>query len=469
LDSKLLYSTKVSEIIDYIFHKKQDAFSNFQKIQQRSNATSHWVQTEIILETDQKKRSKIVEKFIDVCQHLMNLNNEMGVMEILMGLEAPAINRLTITFGDIPQKQIRTWDLLKKKIEQGIFSKEIDNPKYVPSFEKLFFLLEKIDETPETLTSGLINMGRLQLIYTLLKPFLNFSKKISHNLQPIPVIQEYLEKTDILDDKILLQGSMHLEAPPNSTFEQNDKIKEIINKRRKLKRIEKTKTTRKNQRPEETKVMDALELHKGQLNTTYKYAKEQVEKVFTELKETPSVANRTKVLDVSLKELKDIYTTINTELVEFSETLIPKPEEALGFLILTDPDQIPSDLYLPTTYEWLWNNDKGGFSPFDTKTTLIIELAWNENNTGHCKLTHGYFGKSPDGYIIDFQNMEQINVQTNFGRRVQRRKASYIKESDHRSNVFALELEISKLQEQLKTIEEAQKKPKPTTRGIKLF
>jgi len=387
---------------------------------------------------------------------MMTLNNEMGAIEIRMALESPAINRLNNTFGSLALKQISDWNALKSKIDKGNFLREGDKP--IPSFEKLLFLLNKIIEIPDTSQNGLINMERLQLLYAVLKPLSNFYKK--SNIITFSSLQDFLEKTDILDEKTLLQGSMYLEPPPNSTQEMNVQIKDIMAKRRKLKRLEKNKTTRgiKHQRPEEVKVVDALEKHKDQVNSAYGYAKEQIDKYFKEFKDNPSPATRTKALEITQKELKDVYTTINTELVTFSETLLPKPEEDLGVLVLTDPELIPSDLNLQTTFEWLWNNDKGGFSPFDTKTTLMMELAWNENNSGSCKLTHGNFAKTSGGYIIDFNKMEQINVQTSFGRRVQRRKASYVKKSEHDKIVFELEIEIQKLQDQILYLEKKKKK-----------
>eukprot|EP01128_Nolandella_sp_AFSM9_P002968 TRINITY_DN1340_c0_g1_i1.p1 TRINITY_DN1340_c0_g1~~TRINITY_DN1340_c0_g1_i1.p1 ORF type:complete len:1012 (-),score=162.82 TRINITY_DN1340_c0_g1_i1:125-2833(-) len=78
---------------------------------------------------------------------------------------------------------------------------------------------------------------------------------------------------------------------------------------------------------------------------------------------------------------------------------------------------------------WEWKNDNSGvglkFTPFDQKTTALIEAAFQTFNTNSTArtltLTHGFFGNTPGGYTIDFVSMEQTKVKTNYKRKVQRR------------------------------------------------
>jgi len=130
----------------------------------------------------------------------------------------------------------RIYENIKKKIERGDFRKDTNIKFTVPSFDKLLFLLEKITDFPETVNDGLVNMERLQFIYNVVKHLRNFHK-LQHNLIAIPVVQEYLEKIDVLDDKVLWYGSLYIEPAPNTSVEQHEKIKEIVSKRKKIEKI----------------------------------------------------------------------------------------------------------------------------------------------------------------------------------------------------------------------------------------
>jgi len=95
-----------------------------------------------------------------------------------------------------------------------------------------------------------------------------------------------------------------------------------------------------------------------------------------------------------------------------------------------DPYNDPPS-YLPTLVEWCWNDDRGGFTPYDTQTTFILEREYQKDKKSAVKLTHGFYGNSPSGYIVDFETMKQIKVESGFERTVQRRM-NWIKVDEHK-------------------------------------
>jgi len=150
--------------------------------------------------------------------------------------------------------------------------------------------------------------------------------------------------------------------------------------------------------------------------------------------------------------LKALHTTaIGTLAAMQRELEYISVERVEGVTVWDDPTKIPSGAYLPTLVEWVWNNDKGGFTAFDTHTALIIEIAYNKDKSGKCHLTHGFYGDSPGGYLIDFQKMLQFKVQTGFYRTVQRRM-NWVKETEHRKKCFDLEMKIKSLDEENKKL-----------------
>jgi len=117
--------------------------------------------------------------------------------------------------------------------------------------------------------------------------------------------------------------------------------------------------------------------------------------------------------------------------------------------VLFDPfTDIPPSTYAPTLVEWCWNDNKGGFTPYDTQTTFILEKEYQKDKYAAVKLTHGFYGATPSGFIVDFGTMKQIKVETAFERKVQRRM-NWMKVDKHKKKVFDLEEKIRKLEQQL--------------------
>jgi len=116
-----------------------------------------------------------------------------------------------------------------------------------------------------------------------------------------------------------------------------------------------------------------------------------------------------------------------------------------------DPMEIPSSINLPIIIEWLWNDDKGGFKEYDTKTSLLLEKEYQKDKKGSVHLTHDFYGASPQGYMVDFNTMRQTKLETGWERSVQRR-TSWIKLEDHRRK-------IHRLQDKMKLLELTQPQP----------
>lgn len=81
----------------------------------------------------------------------------------------------------------------------------------------------------------------------------------------------------------------------------------------------------------------------------------------------------------------------------------------------------PSTTEAKPTVKWAWEGDmKGGsmFVDYDEETCGILERAFASGATS-IELKHGFFGKQ-GGYKIDFKEMTQTKISTNFVRAIQR-------------------------------------------------
>jgi len=114
---------------------------------------------------------------------------------------------------------------------------------------------------------------------------------------------------------------------------------------------------------------------------------------------------------------------------------------------------------LPSLVEWGFIDDKGNYFPYDHRTNNMIEKEYQKEKKGSIRLTHGFFGSSPQGYLVDFDTMKQIKVESGSERSVQR-KNNYIKIDEHKRKMSELEEKIKRLEQTIQTIQ-----PPPATLG----
>ena len=71
---------------------------NVVKLVERFNNVSYWVATEIVMVTTLRERVQVLRKFIQVAEHLAQLSNYNGVMEVIGGINMWAVTRLKSTW-----------------------------------------------------------------------------------------------------------------------------------------------------------------------------------------------------------------------------------------------------------------------------------------------------------------------------------------------------------------------------------
>ncbi|KAF9432988.1 hypothetical protein BGZ76_010032 [Entomortierella beljakovae] len=89
-------------------HKAREESPGIKKLVARFNLTCQWVASEIVRTKDLDIRVKVVEKFIRVAYTCYNHSNFSSLIQVMLGLQAPAVERLS-----------QTWDRVKPQ-EMGI-------------------------------------------------------------------------------------------------------------------------------------------------------------------------------------------------------------------------------------------------------------------------------------------------------------------------------------------------------------
>lgn len=320
----------------------------------------------------------------------------------------------------------------------------------IPYLGQFLTYLTQIDEGSKSKTpEGLINMKKRRLIHKIISQVLNF-QKMSCSLVPIPIIQDYLEKIETFDRNILDAISQNLEPKPNPNKApppMPEEFKEFNERKSQIIKNRPAKVKKNDTKPNPSMTPPVvLAQQKDRITQIYETSKSQTSAAFNELRDHPSSINIDKAREVTHNHLKMLHTNGITALDKISLSLIEtvsKPKEPEQQTTKDDP-KLSSSRHLSTFIEWMWQNDQGGFTPFDSRTALTLELAFLENKVGKCPI---YDGR----YMVDFKKMEQINTATNFSRFIQRRM-NWIKEQDHRHQVNQYQAKIKELEEKLASL-----------------
>jgi len=204
---------------------------NIDKMVKQFNYISFWAQTEILTETERKRRTKVIEKMIDICGHLYKLGNYNGLLEIVSALESTGVNRLKHTWTALPENKLSLYHtkiqvlVSMSKLREAIMA---DTPPLLPYLGLFLTEFIQIDEgNPSKSPDGLLNLSKQQLIAKTLSKLTLWQKK-PFNLQPVPQIQDYINNLELVDDEDTLTSfSKYLEPKSDTTPEIPPKLKEL--------------------------------------------------------------------------------------------------------------------------------------------------------------------------------------------------------------------------------------------------
>eukprot|EP01124_Arcella_intermedia_P008956 TRINITY_DN15752_c0_g1_i3.p1 TRINITY_DN15752_c0_g1~~TRINITY_DN15752_c0_g1_i3.p1 ORF type:complete len:1500 (-),score=445.28 TRINITY_DN15752_c0_g1_i3:30-4529(-) len=219
--------------------KKDQLVPNMMKAIKWFNDIGYWVQWEILTELKIKRRAQKITKFLEICEHLMALQNLNGVLEILGAFDTTQLFRLQKTFCLVPSRYVsihtRLHELMStdsnyKNIRQHIATL---TPPCVPYIGIYLSNFIKIEEGNEDTIEGKINFKKRHLLAGTIREIQQF-QQLPYNFTPIPRIQEYLQNLEFIrDEEQLYQFSNYLEPKPGTVEEpvMPASLKDIIEAR----------------------------------------------------------------------------------------------------------------------------------------------------------------------------------------------------------------------------------------------
>ena len=261
-------SKELTRISYYIFSKIQPkeffkgAFTknnknitspNITEVTNRFNKLSYWVIEEILSYDFGSDRAKVIEKFIDIANELINLKNFNDSMSIVSALGQIIISNLLKTWKKVTKKSNNVLQNLKKilnfqdnykNIREKIDECLQNNESYIPflgPYNKRICFLEEYG--PYTKDNSLINADKIVLVQQTLDQFYKFKLKkyeiLHSNKKELiifqcldPIEEEKLEKlASFLEPNFVLDKKKRKEKRITNTelnFIQNYKLNNNI-------------------------------------------------------------------------------------------------------------------------------------------------------------------------------------------------------------------------------------------------
>jgi len=197
------------------------------KMVERFNKVSYWVATRIVRETDLKKRTSLLKRFIILADKSAELNNFNTLMEVLAGLNLYPIQRLKQTWGALSDKYKETMERLENLMENKQNYKNYrerltrikqNGEPVLPYLGVYLRDLTFIDEGNMTYTEDkLVNYEKIQLVGQVIREVQHFQEHSFYQelqLTDVPSTIKYLKKLRGLKQDELDKKSREVEPPP---------------------------------------------------------------------------------------------------------------------------------------------------------------------------------------------------------------------------------------------------------------
>jgi len=190
---------------------------------ERFNSVSYWVTTEIVMQTDLKKRVLLIKKFITIAEFMKEISNFNGLMEIIGGLNSMPVQRLRATWELIPKSYLETFQQLNSRMDHinnyAGYRKALSLIKgfalpYLGVYLRDIIFLDEGNQDYLDKEKGQINFDKLMLLGN------TFCEVRKFQQCTIPFsktnLQNFLQKLLVLPEEMLYKHSLLCENNPGT-------------------------------------------------------------------------------------------------------------------------------------------------------------------------------------------------------------------------------------------------------------
>ncbi|KAM9487976.1 rap guanine nucleotide exchange factor 5b [Clarias gariepinus] len=185
---------------------------------QRCNEVQQWVMTEVLLCPMLCKRVQLFKKFIKIAAHCKAQRNLNSFFAIIMGLNTPAVSRLTQTWEKVPGKFKKLFSELESltdpsfnhKAYREVF-KKMKSPK-IPFLPLLLKDITFIHEGNKTFLDNMVNFDKLHMMADLARVIRHCQTNHVGNMltqKESPDVKAYINYLHIIDNQQTLFELSH--------------------------------------------------------------------------------------------------------------------------------------------------------------------------------------------------------------------------------------------------------------------
>ncbi|XP_067407911.1 rap guanine nucleotide exchange factor 2 isoform X7 [Emydura macquarii macquarii] len=208
---ELFRNIEPTEYIDDLFKLKcKTSCANLKKFEEVINQETFWVASEILRETNQLKRMKIIKHFIKIALHCRECKNFNSMFAIISGLNLAPVARLRTTWEKLPSKYEKLFqdlqDLFDPSRNMAKYRNVLNSQNLQPPIIPLFPVIKKdltfLHEGNDSKVEGLVNFEKLRMIA---KEIRHVGRMASVNMDPAVMFRTRKKKWRSLGS--LSQGS----------------------------------------------------------------------------------------------------------------------------------------------------------------------------------------------------------------------------------------------------------------------
>ncbi|XP_021067951.1 rap guanine nucleotide exchange factor 6 isoform X9 [Mus pahari] len=241
-DFDLFRNIEPTEYIDDLFKlDSKTGNTHLKQFEDIVNQETFWVASEILSESNQLKRMKIIKHFIKIALHCRECKNFNSMFAIISGLNLAPVARLRGTWEKLPSKYEKHLQDLQDLFDpsrnmakyRNILSSQSMQPPIIPLFPVVKKDMTFLHEGNDSKVDGLVNFEKLRMIA---KEIRHIIRMTSANMDPAMMFrQRSLSQGSTNSNMLDVQGGAHKKRARRSSLLNAKKLYEDAQMARKVK------------------------------------------------------------------------------------------------------------------------------------------------------------------------------------------------------------------------------------------
>nr|XP_056710261.1 rap guanine nucleotide exchange factor 6 isoform X4 [Euleptes europaea] len=241
-DFELFRNIEPTEYIDDLFKlDSKTGNARLKEFEDVINQETFWVATEILSESNQLKRMKIVKHFVKIALHCRECKNFNSMFAVISGLNLAPVARLRGTWEKLPSKYEKHLRDLQDLFDpsrnmakyRNILSSQSMQPPIIPLFPVVKKDITFLHEGNDSKVDGLVNFEKLRMIAKEIRQVIRMT---SANMDPAVMFrQRSLSQGSTNSNMLDVQGGAHKKRARRSSLLNAKKLYEDAQMARKVK------------------------------------------------------------------------------------------------------------------------------------------------------------------------------------------------------------------------------------------